>query len=185
MLSNIQLINVKPESVLMLMESDPNSNFEAWVVNFRAAVDRIMEHSEWDTKAPGFAMLLHDMNDFFWGRFKKPKDIEGFMDEKFFLELARISLRGASLASGKSEAQVSTECFELGVKKNKDYGSDNILRFGTMGLIVRMGDKINRLNNLVKNGGNRMVEDEKEIDTMMDVFNYATYGMMLSRGIWF
>ncbi|MGC8547824.1 MAG: nucleotide modification associated domain-containing protein [Candidatus Micrarchaeia archaeon] len=76
------------------------------------------------------------------------------------------------------------ECYELGVHKNKDYGSDNILRFGTMGIIVRIGDKINRLNNLQKSG-TASVTDEKMLYTIMDVFNYAVYGIMLSNNVWF
>ena len=42
---------------------------------------------------------------------------------------------------------VQNEAFNLFQKKNKDYG-DSFANFGSIGVIVRMGDKINRLSNI-------------------------------------
>ncbi|MCL4387206.1 DUF1599 domain-containing protein, partial [Patescibacteria group bacterium] len=75
------------------------------------------------------------------------------------------------------------KCFELGVKKNADYGDDNILRFGEKGLIVRISDKYSRVQNLLKKNS-RSVVDEKIEDTLEDIINYSTYGEMLVDKIW-
>ena len=60
----------------------------------------------------------------------------------------------------------------------------NILRYGVIGLIVRINDKIERVSNLMKDGSVVQVADEKIEDTLMDMVNYATYGIMLCNGIW-
>ncbi|MGC8676194.1 MAG: nucleotide modification associated domain-containing protein [Candidatus Micrarchaeia archaeon] len=158
------------------------ANFESWAGNFKAAVDKVI--GACSAVNGDFADALVHMNEFFWNKFDTPKSIENFSDDGFFEELAVTALRAASALSGKPVADVGKECYELGVRKNKDYGSDNILRFGTMGIIVRIGDKINRLNNIQKSG-TASVTDEKMIDTIMDVFNYAVYGIMLSNNVWF
>ena len=47
---------------------------------------------------------------------------------------------------------VQKEAFQL-FEKNKDYG-DAFANYGPIGVIVRMGDKINRLTNVTNNGIN-------------------------------
>ena len=73
--------------------------------------------------------------------------------------------------------KVQLEALELFKKKNKDYG-DSFATYGTIGVIVRMMDKINRLVSLEKNGI-VMVDDEKIRDTLIDLHNYAAMGVML------
>jgi len=80
---------------------------------------------------------------------------------------------------------ILNESFNLGVSKNNDYGSDNILKFGIIGIIVRLGDKIARYKNLTTNKNiEQKVKDETLKDTLMDIINYATYGEMLSNNVW-
>ena len=55
--------------------------------------------------------------------------------------------------------RVHTEAIELFAKKNSDYG-DAFATYGTVGVIVRMGDKISRLASITNKGVN-LVEDEK------------------------
>jgi hypothetical protein len=69
-------------------------------------------------------------------------------------------------------------------KKQHDYGVHNILRFGQQGLLIRVWDKISRLENLERQATNPQVAEESEIDTMLDIAGYATIGIMLERG-WF
>ena len=69
-------------------------------------------------------------------------------------------------------------------KKQHDYGVHNILRFGQQGLLIRVWDKISRLENLATKTKNPQVADESQIDTMLDIAGYATIGIMLERG-WF
>ncbi len=75
------------------------------------------------------------------------------------------------------------------IRKQKDYGTKNIMMFGLSGIIVRMYDKIARLNNLIqKSGGNlfdaeqaNAVHGESIIDTLIDIIGYSTIGLMITE----
>ncbi len=73
--------------------------------------------------------------------------------------------------------KVQKEAFELFKKKNQDYG-DAFATFGPVGVIVRMGDKINRLTSVSKNGVN-LVDNESLRDTLIDLHNYSAMAIML------
>ena len=64
-----------------------------------------------------------------------------------------------------------------GKKKNKDYGNA-FATYGPIGVIVRIGDKINRLMHVTKNGVN-MVDNETIEDTLLDLHNYSAMAIML------
>jgi hypothetical protein len=72
---------------------------------------------------------------------------------------------------------VQTEALELFRKKNTDYG-DAFATYGTVGVIVRMGDKIQRLLSISKKGIT-LVDNESLRDTLIDLHNYAAMGIML------
>jgi hypothetical protein len=72
---------------------------------------------------------------------------------------------------------VQAEALELFKKKNTDYG-DAFATYGTVGIIVRMGDKIQRLLS-VSNKGVALVDTESLRDTLIDLHNYAAMGIML------
>ena len=72
---------------------------------------------------------------------------------------------------------VQREAIELFQRKNKDYG-DAFANFGPVGVIVRIGDKINRLSSVTKNQVS-LVENESIRDTLIDLHNYAAMGIML------
>ena len=72
---------------------------------------------------------------------------------------------------------VQTEGLELFKKKNADYG-DSFANFGPVGVIVRMGDKINRLSSVTTNGVH-LVDNESVRDTLIDLHNYAAMAIML------
>lgn len=73
--------------------------------------------------------------------------------------------------------KVQKEGLELFSRKNKDYG-DAFATYGTIGVLVRIGDKINRLNHISKNKIN-LVNDESLRDTLIDLHNYAAMAIML------
>ena len=73
--------------------------------------------------------------------------------------------------------QVQDEALELFKKKNADNG-DAFANYGPVGVLVRMGDKISRLNHITKNGIT-LVENEKLKDTLIDLHNYAAMAIML------
>ena len=62
-------------------------------------------------------------------------------------------------------------------KKNKDYG-DAFATYGPVGVLVRIGDKIQRLQNITSKGIN-LVDDESIRDTLIDLHNYAAMAIML------
>lgn len=66
------------------------------------------------------------------------------------------------------------ELQEIFVKKNTDYGNsfeESLEKHGLIAAIVRMEDKMSRLNTLSKQEA--LVSDESLIDTLKDLSNYA------------
>ena len=66
---------------------------------------------------------------------------------------------------------------ELFKKKNADYG-DAFAKYGTIGVLMRIEDKIQRSLSITKNGVN-LVSDEGIKDTLLDLHNYAAMALML------
>lgn len=66
---------------------------------------------------------------------------------------------------------------ELFKKKNADYG-DAFAKYGVIGVLMRIEDKIQRSMSITKNGVN-LVDDESIRDTLLDLHNYAAMGIML------
>ena len=73
--------------------------------------------------------------------------------------------------------KVQQEGLSLFTRKNQDYG-DAFATYGTIGVLVRLGDKIHRLQSISSRGIN-LVEDEKLRDTLIDLHNYAGMAIML------
>jgi hypothetical protein len=63
------------------------------------------------------------------------------------------------------------------IKKQFDYGHDNILAFGVPGVIIRLNDKIARLENLLSKGQSPL--NESVTDTLIDIVGYITIIDML------
>ena len=77
----------------------------------------------------------------------------------------------------KQFKNVQEEGLKLFEKKNKDYG-DAFANYGPVGVIVRMGDKIQRLSSVSKNGIS-LVNNESLRDTLIDLHNYSAMAIML------
>jgi hypothetical protein len=73
--------------------------------------------------------------------------------------------------------QVQQNALELFKKKNADYG-DAFSKFGVIGVLMRIEDKIQRSVSISKNGIT-LVDDEKIRDTLIDLHNYAAMAIML------
>lgn len=73
------------------------------------------------------------------------------------------------------------------ISKHQDYGPENILHFGEYGIVMRVQDKVSRLERLVPPKGyawpNRAVREETVDDTWIDLVNYAVIALMLRNGI--
>jgi len=66
---------------------------------------------------------------------------------------------------------------DLLVSKQHDYGHQNILMFGHVGIAIRMCDKIARLFTLVEDGAKPA--NESLLDTWRDLVGYSVIAMML------
>jgi hypothetical protein len=72
---------------------------------------------------------------------------------------------------------VQQEGLELFKRKNADYG-DAFANYGTVGVIMRMGDKIQRLVSITNTGVN-LINTETLRDTLIDLHNYSAMAIML------
>lgn len=77
---------------------------------------------------------------------------------------------------------VLAELRDLMLSKQRDYGRENILDFGELGVLVRANDKIARLKNLTRAG--REPRNEPIDDSWRDFANYGIIGILVRRG-WF
>jgi hypothetical protein len=72
---------------------------------------------------------------------------------------------------------VQDEGYELFKKKNADYG-DAFAKYGPVGVIMRMEDKLRRYLSITKSGVN-LVNEESLRDTLIDLHNYSAMAIML------
>jgi hypothetical protein len=73
--------------------------------------------------------------------------------------------------------KVQNDGLELFTKKNADYG-DAFAKYGVIGVLMRIEDKIQRSLSITKNGIN-LVNDEGLKDTLIDLHNYAGMALIL------
>ena len=73
--------------------------------------------------------------------------------------------------------KVQDEGRELFARKNIDYG-DAFARYGPVGVLVRLGDKISRAQSITKDGVT-LVDNEGLRDTLIDLHNYSAMAIML------
>ena len=72
---------------------------------------------------------------------------------------------------------IQNEALELFIRKNADYG-DAFAKYGVIGVLMRMEDKLQRSMSITKNGVN-LVKDEGVRDTLIDLHNYSAMALML------
>ena len=65
---------------------------------------------------------------------------------------------------------------DLFIKKNKDYGKA-YSKYGAIGVLIRINDKISRLQTITKNKI-LLVDDESLKDTLIDLHNYSAIALM-------
>lgn len=73
--------------------------------------------------------------------------------------------------------KIQNEALELFTKKNIDYG-DAFAKYGVIGVLMRIEDKLQRAISITKNGAN-LINDEGIRDTLIDLHNYSAMAMML------
>ena len=72
---------------------------------------------------------------------------------------------------------IQQTALELFAKKNNDYG-DAFAKYGLIGVLMRIEDKIQRALSITKNGVN-LINEEGIKDTLLDLHNYAAMALML------
>jgi len=71
------------------------------------------------------------------------------------------------------------EIADMLVSKHHDYGEENLVEFGELGILVRASDKIARLKNLLDKKG--VVNGERREDTWRDLAGYAIQALILMK----
>ena len=90
--------------------------------------------------------------------------------------------KGISMAPNKSVYKfkdLTGKMCETYIRKNHDYGNSfdkSLDKFGLVASVVRIGDKMNRIESLVQKKA--MVQDESIRDTLLDMANYAILTVM-------
>jgi len=73
--------------------------------------------------------------------------------------------------------KVQKEALDLFTRKNIDYG-DAFAKYGVIGVLMRIEDKLQRSLSITKNGVN-LIKDEGIRDTLIDLHNYAAMAILL------
>lgn len=129
-----------------------------------------MRDAEYDPHLPDLRNIIDD-------------GIGSFFDQPSFPNVGRFAFWRDLGATGVVLSQKFCDrpmrqmfVYETLVRKQTDYGHDNIARFGSRGLLVRMHDKVARLENIVSKGADP--KNESLFDNFMDVVGYSAIGCM-------
>jgi len=90
---------------------------------------------------------------------------------------------GLKTAMAKEALKQSLENIQLFDRKQQDYGSRNISESGEIGLVVRLRDKVNRIDNLLAKG-EIAPNCEPVLDGYCDISNYGLIGQLVRKGVW-
>ena len=93
---------------------------------------------------------------------------------------AKLGADSISFGSQMALAISSEYLLSTLIKKQRDYGPNNIARFGRKGIIIRVHDKIARLENLLSKNLDASFEPIQ--DTVLDIAGYAAIGIMWESG---
>lgn len=83
----------------------------------------------------------------------------------------------------ESFGELLSQMHDTYIRKNRDYRDSftkSMDKFGLIASVVRLGDKMNRLENLA-DGKSPNVKDESIADTLLDLANYAVMTVMWLR----
>jgi hypothetical protein len=88
--------------------------------------------------------------------------------------------RNCNLPDPHGHHAVAEEIAQLLDRKRADYGSENIKKFGSQGVLVRVSDKVERLINLSKKGQDEVNFELKE-DSWKDMAGYSLLALLELR----
>jgi hypothetical protein len=155
-------------------------------------MEKLMESNTWDAAAARVVKIIFQiLNAEYVDISINLQDIRRMYDEvwamlstspEFSGEAAFFNVGAAAVrAAGAAGVQINEEnLVETLIRKQNDYGPENIARFGRDGILVRLHDKIARLENLTAKGEPPM--NESVSDNYLDVIGYCTVGVMWESG---
>ena len=163
-------------------ENPAQENQEEMVAKFEAALNEL---EPYDKMAGGsFRFKNVRINALYKECFKKTaSDLYCTESLLHIAGLARSAYKNRTL-DRLSMAEISELQLETYRKKNADYGNAFEKSMDEDGLLVakiRIGDKIRRINSLIKNNGEGKVKDEKLEDTYLDLANYCVMTILWIR----
>mgnify|MGYP003132363292 CR=1 FL=1 len=176
------------------MDNPPNITPTYWedsadLMAFRIddARDRGLEHPDIKDGFFGLLKAIREEFDMFcmkvWG--VPEDDLDGTVIANWFTAFATLVL-DAGDQNEEIDIPNAAALLPLLIAKQHDYGHMNIQRFGVEGILVRMHDKIARLENLSMRSYD--MEDgalcEATEDTIADLVGYCVIASMYSFGIW-
>jgi len=108
-------------------------------------------------------------------------DSDGVMTQEHKNRWALLSTNAIRIAKDFDATYLltSSEILNTVIKKQRDYGHKNIAKFGITGLVIRVHDKVARVENLMKKEKYvNAVLDETMLDTLMDIIGYSIIAYM-------
>lgn len=164
-------------------ENPAQETEEEMIAKFEAALNEL---EPYDRMAGGSFRFKHDrINALYKDCFKKTaSDLYRIESLLHIAGLARSAYKNRSLDSRLSMAEISALQLDTYRKKNADYGNAFEKSMDEDGLLVakiRIGDKIRRINSLIKNNGEGQVKDERLEDTYLDLANYCVMTILWIR----
>ena len=156
---------------------------EEMVAKFEEVLNELKPY---DALADGTLRFKHDrINALYKDCFKKTaSDLYCTESLLHIAGLARSAYKNRSLDSRLSMAEISALQLDTYRKKNADYGNAFEKSMDEDGILVakiRIGDKIRRINSLIKNNGEGQVKDERLEDTYLDLANYCVMTILWIR----
>lgn len=164
-------------------ENPAQETEEEMVAKFKEVV--MVDLGYYDKMAGGDPNLYHiRIGNLFKACFSKVVSdsdrIEGLLH---ITSIARAAYQGHAQVK-LSMDEISQEQLDTYRKKNADYGNAFEKSMDDDGILVakiRIGDKIRRINSLIKNNGEGQVKDEKLEDTYLDLANYCVMTILWIR----
>jgi hypothetical protein len=147
--------------------------FDTWNDSARSALVNIFGlviSSRQDTAEP----IRKGLDEFISSLYDRPGG-----EQRAMAHFASIGADTVQVAKNRGINLTLVQVHQTLVRKQKDYGPENIRRFGRKGLLIRLHDKVARLENL--DGGGRDPENESVIDTFLDIIGYCAIGIMWER----
>jgi hypothetical protein len=165
------------------MTIDQVRPFESWDDASLAAVAAIASvQDDYPTilTLPTTGDTLKHLRDVWEKFYDDSQNIEPFTPNDVisrWLLLGGVALRYSQQLDRKGYGLNPVDVHRTLLRKQHDYGHENISRFGRIGLLIRTHDKIARLENLL-NGENGKPNNESIEDTIMDIIGYSAIGIM-------